>query len=97
VFQPPPAGPALCVAAQRATGARPGARAAQVLQLAMGTGLRCLACTWRARRGQRTQHAAWAPAAGFAKHPPGWTRPRALALAAAQARFPQLKLPRSAL
>lgn len=55
-----------------------------MLQLALGTGFKCLSCVWRARRTQRTQHAAWAPAAmDFARRPPGWIRPRALALAAA--------------
>ena len=57
----------------------------QVIQIAMGTGFKCVAAAWRSRRSQASQHAAWAPpSAPFRKNPAGFARPRALALAAAQ-------------
>ncbi|KAK9836163.1 hypothetical protein WJX81_006036 [Elliptochloris bilobata] len=60
-------------------------RGERVMQIAMGTGFKCAAAAWRARRTQASRHAVWAPArAPFAKHAAGYTRPRALALAAEQ-------------
>jgi len=51
----------------------------------MGTGFKCVSAVWRARRSQKAQHPAWAPPLQpFARHAPGYLRPRALRIAAEQ-------------
>ncbi len=56
-----------------------------MLQISMGTGFKCVSAVWRARRSQKAQHPAWAPPLQpFARHAPGYLRPRALRIAAEQ-------------
>ena len=58
---------------------------AQVLQITMGTGFKCISTVWRARRRVVTPHDAWQPAKQpYDRHAPGWLRPRALRIALEQ-------------